>query len=74
VINYYRLRKAKQALDNNDGSKFQRFLKARKYRRISKETYTIVKVIIIIIIKPGLSANMQVHLRKHLIEVSIIIS
>jgi len=40
---YQRLRKVKEGLDNHDGSKFQKFLKARKYRRVSKETYEIIK-------------------------------
>lgn len=41
--NYERSRKANQGLVSHDGSKFQKFLKARKYKRVSKETYTIVK-------------------------------
>ena len=44
-LRYNRLREAKQGLDSHDGSKFQKFIKARKYRRVSKETYEIVKVI-----------------------------
>ncbi|KAF8494123.1 hypothetical protein F5888DRAFT_1848211 [Russula emetica] len=41
--NYEMLRKVKEGLDSHDGSKFQKFLKSRKYRRVSRKTYKIVK-------------------------------
>jgi hypothetical protein len=37
------VRKTKNGLENFSGSRFQRLLEARKYRRLSKETYRIVK-------------------------------
>jgi len=40
---YQKLRKVKQRLDSHDGSRFQKLLKARKYRRVSRETYKIIK-------------------------------
>jgi len=41
--NYEELRKVKEELNSHDGSKFQKFLKAREYKRVSKETYMFVK-------------------------------
>jgi hypothetical protein len=38
------MRDMKNGLDNFSGSRFQRLIEAKKYRRLSKVTYKIIKV------------------------------
>lgn len=58
------MRETKHGLQNFRGSRFQKLLEAKKYRRLSKETYRIVKVNLYHN-EPGLSPDPIVHHRMH---------
>jgi hypothetical protein len=57
----------KIGLENFSGTRIQRLLEARKYQRISKSTYKIVKVTFTIM-KSGLPPDLFVRCRMHLRE------
>ena len=61
------MRDVKIGLEYSSGTQFQRLLESRKYRRVSKLTYKIIKVTFTIM-KSGLSPDLFVRCRMHLRE------